>query len=289
MARGDVRGRRGARPARDARRRRGVLRRGPAGGLHDASASSTTSTTAPTGRPTRSPTSSRWPSSRRRARSACASCCCWPPTRAGARAAARAPGQRRFCDRSVEAYLGRVERLAAAGRGRSARDRRLRAALAARRAARVARRDRARTPSGTGYPLHIHAGEQPREIDESLEEFGLRPIEHLDDCGAARRRRRPSCTPRTSRPRELDLLGADGLDRVRLPDDRGQPRRRLPAGRRAVGARRAGLVRLRLQRPPRSVRGGARDRGLRAPPERPAQRARGRGRRRGPRRRSGAA
>ncbi len=35
----------------------------------------------------------------------------------------------------------------------------------------------------TGFPVHIHAGEQPREVAESLEEFGLRPIEHLADCG----------------------------------------------------------------------------------------------------------
>ena len=41
----------------------------------------------------------------------------------------------------------------------------------------------ARHAAGTGYPLHIHAGEQPREVAESLDEFGLRPIEHLQDCG----------------------------------------------------------------------------------------------------------
>jgi formimidoylglutamate deiminase len=32
-------------------------------------------------------------------------------------------------------------------------------------------------------PLHIHADEQPREIDECLAEHGLRPIELLADCG----------------------------------------------------------------------------------------------------------
>jgi len=32
-------------------------------------------------------------------------------------------------------------------------------------------------------PLHVHADEQPREIDECLEEHGLRPIELLDRTG----------------------------------------------------------------------------------------------------------
>ena len=32
-------------------------------------------------------------------------------------------------------------------------------------------------------PLHVHADEQPREIEECLAEHGLRPIELLDDCG----------------------------------------------------------------------------------------------------------
>jgi formimidoylglutamate deiminase len=34
-----------------------------------------------------------------------------------------------------------------------------------------------------GLPLHVHADEQPREIEECLAEHGLRPIELLDDCG----------------------------------------------------------------------------------------------------------
>ncbi len=31
--------------------------------------------------------------------------------------------------------------------------------------------------------MHIHADEQPREIDESIDEHGLRPIALLDACG----------------------------------------------------------------------------------------------------------
>ena len=34
-----------------------------------------------------------------------------------------------------------------------------------------------------GLPLHVHADEQPREIEECLAEQGLRPIELLADCG----------------------------------------------------------------------------------------------------------
>ena len=32
-------------------------------------------------------------------------------------------------------------------------------------------------------PLHVHADEQPREIEECVAEHGLRPIELLDACG----------------------------------------------------------------------------------------------------------
>jgi formimidoylglutamate deiminase len=32
-------------------------------------------------------------------------------------------------------------------------------------------------------PLHVHAGEQPREVEECLAEHGMRPIELLADCG----------------------------------------------------------------------------------------------------------
>jgi len=36
---------------------------------------------------------------------------------------------------------------------------------------------------GEALPLHVHADEQPREIEECLAEQGLRPIELLADCG----------------------------------------------------------------------------------------------------------
>jgi len=58
-------------------------------------------------------------------------------------------------------------------------------------------------------PLHVHADEQPREIEECLAEHGLRPIELLDECGCL--------GPRTTvvhathaDGHELDLLAAAG-------------------------------------------------------------------------------
>ena len=58
-------------------------------------------------------------------------------------------------------------------------------------------------------PLHVHADEQPREIEECLAEHGLRPIELLEECGCL--------GPRTTvvhathaDGHELDLLAAAG-------------------------------------------------------------------------------
>jgi formimidoylglutamate deiminase len=60
-----------------------------------------------------------------------------------------------------------------------------------------------------GLPLHVHADEQPREIEECLAEHGLRPIELLAECGCL--------GPRTTvvhathaDGRELDLLAQSG-------------------------------------------------------------------------------
>jgi formimidoylglutamate deiminase len=60
-----------------------------------------------------------------------------------------------------------------------------------------------------GLPLHVHADEQPREIEECVAEHGLRPIELLAETGCL--------GPRTTvvhathaNDRELDLLAAVG-------------------------------------------------------------------------------
>jgi formimidoylglutamate deiminase len=61
----------------------------------------------------------------------------------------------------------------------------------------------------SALPLHVHADEQPREIEECLAEHGVRPIELLADCGCL--------GPRTTvvhathaDGRELDLLAEAG-------------------------------------------------------------------------------
>src|SRR6478672_1196518 len=63
--------------------------------------------------------------------------------------------------------------------------------------------------AGHDLPLHVHADEQPREIEECLAEHGVRPIELLDACGCL--------GPRTTvvhathaDGHELDLLSAAG-------------------------------------------------------------------------------
>jgi formimidoylglutamate deiminase len=40
-----------------------------------------------------------------------------------------------------------------------------------------------RYASAEGLPLHVHADEQPREIEECLAEHGVRPVELLERCG----------------------------------------------------------------------------------------------------------
>jgi formimidoylglutamate deiminase len=58
-------------------------------------------------------------------------------------------------------------------------------------------------------PLHVHADEQPREIEESIAEHGVRPIELLADCGCIG----PHTTvvhATHADGRELDLLAQAG-------------------------------------------------------------------------------
>src|SRR5262249_44127097 len=60
-----------------------------------------------------------------------------------------------------------------------------------------------------GLPLHVHADEQPREIDECLAEYGLRPIELLERCGCLGAR--TTIVHGThANGSELDLLAAHG-------------------------------------------------------------------------------
>jgi formimidoylglutamate deiminase len=116
--------------------------------------------------------------------------------------------QRRFCDPSVEAYLGRVERLAGAVAG----DPLVTVGYAPHSLRAVPREwlvAIARHAAGTGYPLHVHAAEQPREVTESLQEFGVRPIEHLHECGVLGAGATVVHATHVS-PNELDLLARTG-------------------------------------------------------------------------------
>jgi formimidoylglutamate deiminase len=58
-------------------------------------------------------------------------------------------------------------------------------------------------------PLHVHADEQPREVEECLAEHGVRPIELLADCGCLGRRTTIVHATHAD-GRELDLLGEAG-------------------------------------------------------------------------------
>jgi len=112
-------------------------------------------------------------------------------------------GLARFRQDSVDAYLRELEALRADG---------IRVGIAPH-SVRACPRDwleeLGRYAAEQELPLHVHADEQPREIEECLAEHGLRPIELLDACGCL--------GPRTAvvhathaDGHELDLLAAAG-------------------------------------------------------------------------------
>ena len=112
-------------------------------------------------------------------------------------------GIERFRQASVAEYLREVEELRAAG---------IRVGIAPH-SVRACPRDwleeLGRYAAEHELPLHVHADEQPREIEECLTEHGLRPIELLDACGCL--------GPRTTvvhathaDGHELDLLASAG-------------------------------------------------------------------------------
>jgi formimidoylglutamate deiminase len=88
------------------------------------------------------------------------------------------PGQRRFCDPDVGAYLARVEALAQERPGRVGV-----APHSVRAVSRPWLEEIGRYAEAAGMVVHIHACEQLREIEECLAEHGRRPIELLADAG----------------------------------------------------------------------------------------------------------
>ena len=123
--------------------------------------------------------------------------------RAGA-GAPPTPGQRRFCDPSVAAYLERVDALA--------QDRPGRVGLAPHSVRAVSRpwlEEIGRYAEAAGMVVHIHACEQRREIEECLAEHGRRPIELLADAGVLGARTTIVHATHAS-DGELDLLAEAG-------------------------------------------------------------------------------
>jgi formimidoylglutamate deiminase len=112
-------------------------------------------------------------------------------------------GIERFRQESVAAYLRELEALRAAGIGVGVAPHSVRACP------RDWLEELGRYAAEHELPLHVHADEQPREIEECRAEHGLRPIELLDACGCL--------GPRTTvvhathaDGHELDLLAAAG-------------------------------------------------------------------------------
>ena len=114
------------------------------------------------------------------------------------------PGQRRFCDPDVDAYLRRVDDLAAAHPGRVGL-----APHSVRACSRGWLEAIARYAAETGVVVHTHACEQRREIEECLAEHGRRPIELLADTGLLAERTTVVHATHAS-DAELDLMAEAG-------------------------------------------------------------------------------
>jgi formimidoylglutamate deiminase len=109
----------------------------------------------------------------------------------------------RFRQESVGDYLRQLEALRAEGIAVGVAPHSVRACPA------DALRELGRYATAHDLPLHVHAGEQPREIEECLAEHNLRPIELLDDTGCLG----PATTvvhATHADGHELDLLAAAG-------------------------------------------------------------------------------
>jgi formimidoylglutamate deiminase len=112
-------------------------------------------------------------------------------------------GLDRFRQESVAEYLGALEGLREAG---------IRVGVAPH-SVRACPRDwleeLGRYAAEHELPLHVHADEQPREIEECLAEHGVRPIELLADCGCLGSRTTVVHATHAD-GRELDLLAEAG-------------------------------------------------------------------------------
>jgi formimidoylglutamate deiminase len=129
------------------------------------------------------------------------------------------PGQRRFCDPSVDAFLARADALRAWAAGRDGVD--VGVAAHSVRAVPAAWLEAiAAYANEHGLVLHVHAHEQPRELDECQAEHGCSPVELL--------LRRGFLGPRTSvihgihvSERDVDVLAETGTIVVSCPTTEG--------------------------------------------------------------------
>lgn len=112
-------------------------------------------------------------------------------------------GLERMHQPSVAAYLKGVESLRAAGIAVGLAPHSVRAC------SRTWLEEIGRYAAGERLPLHIHADEQPREIEECLAEHGCRPIELLGDTGCLTSRTTIIHATHAD-DGELDLLAAAG-------------------------------------------------------------------------------
>jgi formimidoylglutamate deiminase len=126
-----------------------------------------------------------------------------------------APAQRRFRDADAEAFVARAAALRAWAEPRPLVD----VGIAPHSVRAVSREWLLRLAEVDG-PLHIHADEQVREIEECVNEHGVRPIELLHECGVL--------SPRTTvvhathaDEHEVELLAASGTTVCLCPTTEG--------------------------------------------------------------------
>jgi formimidoylglutamate deiminase len=112
-------------------------------------------------------------------------------------------GLERFRQESVAEYLRQLESLRQRGIGVGVAPHSVRACP------RAWLEDLARYAEREGLPLHVHADEQPREIEECVAENGVRPIELLADCGCLGPRTTVVHATHADGP-ELDLIAEAG-------------------------------------------------------------------------------
>lgn len=118
--------------------------------------------------------------------------------------------QKIFCDPSLEYYLETIERLRSRGLSVGITPHSVRAVPKAQLEHLVAYANK------HNLPFHIHVSEQQKEIEESLQEYGQRPVELLHSLGAL--------GPRTTlvhaihlTPREISLIGKTGCHIASCP------------------------------------------------------------------------